>query len=166
MGYTTEFKGKFKLKFKDETKRKKVTELVNGLANTRRMQRDMRKLENFTEKEIKDFGDEGEFYFPTENSKYYNFAGQNRKDPSILNYNKPPKNQPGLWLQWVITGNILEWNGGEKFYYYTEWLNYLIKKIFEPNNVEISGTITYQGEEYEDVGKIEIVNGKVYNIKI
>jgi len=162
MGYTTDFSGEFELKFKDEATRKKVTELVNGLADTRRMKRDLSKLGCYTEEEIKNFGEEGEFYYPTEKSEYWSFAGQNREDPSILEYNKPPKSQPGLWLQWVIDGDSLVWDESEKFYHYTEWLNYLIKKIFKPNGVEISGAVTYQGEECGDVGRIEIINGRAY----
>lgn len=46
----------------------------------------------------------------------------------ILDGNKPPQQQPGLWCQWVPTedGSAICWAGGEKFYSSAEWMAYLI----------------------------------------
>ncbi|MDX5451438.1 MAG: hypothetical protein LPK27_01585 [Rhodococcus sp. (in: high G+C Gram-positive bacteria)] len=40
----------------------------------------------------------------------------------------PTRGRPLSWCQWVPTadGAALVWNGGECFYFYTEWLAYLI----------------------------------------
>lgn len=64
---------------------------------------------------------------------------------------------PGFWCQWVVNekGNI-EWDGGEKFYAYTAWLQYLVDKFFKPWGVKLKGEITWQGEDFGDVGQIVI----------
>lgn len=73
--------------------------------------------------------------------------------------------QPGLWCQWIIVNEgsdqYLEWDEGEKFYYYVEWLKYLDKHFFKPWGVELEGEIMWQGEETGDVGKIVAKNGKI-----
>ena len=60
--------------------------------------------------------------------------------------------------------NELEWDGGEKFYYYIEWLKYLIDKFFQPWGVILNGEIEWTGEDRDDLGKIvvkdNVVNGK------
>ena len=40
----------------------------------------------------------------------------------------PRRGRPLSWCQWVPTadGTALGWNGGDCFYFYTEWLAYLI----------------------------------------
>lgn len=53
-------------------------------------------------------------------------------------------------------GRALHWNGGEKFYYYVEWLNYLIDRFFQPWDLEISGEVTWQGEDSSDRGLIRV----------
>ena len=63
-------------------------------------------------------------------------AGQ-KHDRSIIDYNRPPRTQPGLWCQWVVTKtqdgtDVIAWDGGEKFYDYVEWLCYLIEHFFKP----------------------------------
>ena len=161
IGYTTEFKGSFNLKFNDKTKEEYVVKLVNDLASTRRVKRDLSKIQDQLDKPYTDYGIEGEFY--TEGK---GFMGQD-SDPSVLNNNYPPSTQPSLWQQWVINVDndnyILEWNQEEKFYNYTEWLEYLIEKIFKPCNVSISGSVEYRGEEWSDIGTITIKDYKVIN---
>lgn len=71
------------------------------------------------------------------------------------------------YCQWQPTrdGKSLEWDGGEKFYNYVEWLQYLIVRFFKPWGIELSGEIEYQGEEVGDVGKLVIEDGKVKQIE-
>ena len=66
--------------------------------------------------------------------------------------------QPGLWLQWVLneSGTELEWNGGEKFYNYIEWLKYLVVHFFEPWGIKLNGEVEWSGEDRSDVGKIVV----------
>ena len=84
-------------------------------------------------------------------------------DDSIEDYNSPPVGQPGLWCQWVPTddGKKIEWNLGEKFYKYDEWINYLIENFLDPWGYSVSGQVEFQGEEPDDYGYIEVVDGKV-----
>ncbi|TRZ47845.1 MAG: hypothetical protein D4S01_11520 [Dehalococcoidia bacterium] len=143
MGYTTEFRGQFNLnkKLDDET-----FNLLTGLAATRRMGRN-----------IEGFGEEGEFYIDGNG-----FMGQD-KDETVIDGNRPPKTQPSLWLQWVPTDDRMgiEWDGGEKFYNYVEWIQYLIEKIFEPHGYVLNGDVDWRGEEWDDTGTISIVDNVV-----
>lgn len=83
--------------------------------------------------------------------------------------------QPGLWCQWVVdteatmkdgvlveTGRTyLEWDGGQKFYNYVEWLKYLIKHFFSRWGVMLNGSIEWQGEESSDKGIIVVEDNVV-----
>ena len=71
--------------------------------------------------------------------------------------------QPGLWLQWRLNdeGTELSWDGGEKFYNYIEWLEYLIVHFFKPWKIKLNGEITWQGEDSSDIGKIVVVDNKI-----
>ena len=144
MGYTTDFSGRFELDKPLAPKMKKFLTLLN---ETRRMKRNVDEA----------FGIEGEFFvFGTGN------YGQDQ-DNSIVDYNQQPSTQPSLWCQWVPNedGTAIEWDGGEKFYAYSEWLFYLINKILAPNGYTLNGTVIWQGEETGDVGKIHVVDNVV-----
>jgi hypothetical protein len=101
-------------------------------------------------------GYNGEFYCGT------GFAGQD-KDESVMDYNMPPPIQPGLWCQWVpnLNGTEIEWDKGEKFYYYTEWLKYLINTFLAPWGYKVNGMVEWKGESTGDIGVIEVVNNVV-----
>ena len=75
------------------------------------------------------------------------------------------ENYPGIWCQWIINSNgRLLWNGGEKFYYYIEWLQYLIDEYFKPQGYELNGKVNYRGERLEDMGMIYIKGNNVKQI--
>ena len=163
MGYTTRFNGEFNLEFNDETKREDVITLVNGLAGTRRMSRDMTKIKDILPKEPEAYGIEGEFFFPSK--ELGGFMGQNH-DESVINSNRTPSTQPSLWLQWIIEDNevgsyVLKWDEGEKFYEYVEWLEYLIESIFIPADVSVDGEVDWFGEDTDDNGTIFVKNNIV-----
>lgn len=70
---------------------------------------------------------------------------------------------PGYRCDWHInekTG-VVEWNGAEKFYEYTDWLIFLIENFFEPAGYILNGEFIWIGEDSEDRGKISVVNNKV-----
>ena len=144
MGYTTDFNGQFKINqpLDDDT-----YNLLVGLNNTRRMKRNVSQT----------YGIEGEFY--VEGSGDF---GQGNED-NIIEYNTPPKTQPGLWCNWVPTEgrNYIEWDGGEKFYNYIEWIEYLIEKILAPKNYILNGEVRWSGEDPSDNGVIIINNNTV-----
>ena len=90
------------------------------------------------------------------------FAGQDHDD-SIIDYNDPPQGQPGLWCQWIPSddGTEILWNGGEKFYHYTEWLEYIIDNFLAPNGYVLNGEVYWYGEESDDIGKIIVSDNQV-----
>ena len=78
-------------------------------------------------------------------------------------YTQPHPDMPGLWCQWVPTedGTGLEWDGGEKFYSYVEWLEYLIKHFIEPWGLVLNGEVEWRGVEWNDTGTIYAIDNKV-----
>lgn len=178
MGYSTDFFGSLQL---SRPATEQEIEFINQLSGTRRMKRNTTKLFELydgkfgnpnakTREEI--YGNDGEYY-----------VGGNENDGSVIDNNTPPgqyewgskfrnendslitlgKCQPGLWCQWILVdeGTELEWDGGEKFYHYTDWLMYLIKHFFQPWGITLNGEIEWQGEEREDMGKIVVTNNEV-----
>jgi hypothetical protein len=144
MGYTTDFEGGFNI---TPNLSQKDNEFLTKFHNTRRMAR----------KVGTEYGKEGEFYVDGTG-----WAGQDH-DKNVINYNRPPGTQPGLWCQWIPTddGCELVWDGGEKFYNYVEWLDYLIDKILAPRGYTLNGECQWFGEERDDVGVIIVKNNKV-----
>lgn len=70
--------------------------------------------------------------------------------------------QPGLWCQWRLDDETtLSWDGSEKFYNYIEWLQYLIVHFFEPWGIKVSGEVTWQGEDSNDMGKIIVTDNVI-----
>ena len=142
MGYSTDFTGQFDLNkpLDDDT-----YNFLKKLAETRRMKRHF---------ENEAFGIDGEFY--VDGAGPY---GQGNED-SIIDYNQPPRTQPSLWCQWTPTDDKLhiEWDGGEKFYDYIGWIQYIIEKVLKPKGYKLSGEVEWNGEGLGDIGKIKITN--------
>ena len=144
MGYTTDFAGRFQL---DKPLAPKVKKFLTMLNETRRMKRNVDEA----------FGIDGEFFvFGT--GEY----GQGNDD-NIVSFNNEPSTQPSLWCQWIPTedGTGIEWDCGEKFYSYNDWLFYLIHKILAPNGYTLNGVVKWQGEEVGDVGKIVVIDNVI-----
>lgn len=145
MGYTTDFYGRLKfnkqLSIDDKT-------FLEKLARTRRVARNV----------DPEYGVEGEFYVDAEGNFGQDFGSDN-----IIDYNRPPRTQPSLWLQWVPTedGWYLEWDGSEKFYNYVEWLEYLIDRVLGPKGYILNGELEWEGEESGDLGKIIVTDNVV-----
>jgi hypothetical protein len=104
------------------------------------------------------FGVQGEFFV---------FGGGDfvqDHEPNIIDFNQQPSTQPSLWNQWTPTedGMGIEWDGGEKFYSYTEWLVYLIHKVLAPNGYILNGVVEWDGEDRGDIGEIIVENNRVY----
>ena len=76
-----------------------------------------------------------------------------------------PTGKPSIWLQWIVEEyadtHYLIWDGGEKFYSYIDWLEYLIKYFFKPNNLSITGRVRWRGEEFDDMGTINIEENEI-----
>jgi len=159
MGYTTYFDGAFTL---NRPLTPEHRAYLLKFADTRRMQR-VAKLTAVLADPVREavglpVGDEGGFYVGPDGGE----VGQNRTG-DIADYNKPPAGQPGLWCQWVPNelGTVIEHDGGEKFYYYVEWLEYLVEHFLKPWGYSISGEVTWSGEESTDHGKIVAKRNKI-----
>lgn len=159
MGYTTDFKGQFNL---DRPLTVAHMNYLNKFAETRRMQRQaICHLADMTDstREAVDLplGDEGCYFVGGSGS-----FGQGWDD-SITDYNSPPKGQPGLWCHWVPNkqGTAIEWDGGEKFYYYVEWIKYLIEHFLKLWGYIINGEVEWQGEDIGDSANIAIIDNVV-----
>lgn len=170
MGYQTEFTGKFNF---NEKITKDFMEYINRFAQTRRMERKNEEIKRIYPKWKElcfngELGKQGEYFAPDTTD---NFAGQNQ-DTSIIHYNNPPCTQPGLWCDWAIFpaeeiedknefSAYLAWDKMEKFYYYVDWLKYLIKNFIEPSNLSITGAVLAVGEEDGDATYIIVDNNNV-----
>ena len=141
MGYTTDFEGCVKT---DRPMEDEVVNLINGLAKTRRMKR----------KVDTKYGTEGEFYFDPNSEDYV----PDWDNSNVIDCNNPPRTQPSLWLQWRVREDkqTIEWDGGEKFYGYVEWMEYLINAILAPKGYIVNGEIYWSGEEVRDNGIIVV----------
>lgn len=153
MGYTTDFKGSLRL---EPHATAEQVDYIKKISETPRMRRDVTKLKDMFKGEEGlngEYGIEGEFFV----------GGLGRTDSSVIDNNAHAYTQPGLWCDWVLTpnGKELEWNGGEKFYNYIEWLKYMIDNFFEKWGIKLNGEIKWSGEEMADVGVITVKDNHV-----
>ena len=158
MGYTTDFRGKVEI-----TPPLTAAQFlyVNKFGDTRRMKRDpavaLQLPDPVGTALNMPIGDDAGYFVGGAG-----LCGQD-KDASILDCNRPPTGQPGLWCQWEVTddGRSLQWNGTEKFYEYVDWMNYLIEHFFGPWGCMLNGEIEWQGEREDDLGVIKVHNNIV-----
>jgi hypothetical protein len=175
MGYTTEFYGSFSFNKRVSSQ---LVNYINKFSNTRHMIRNPQLIKeeypNWKDCVFNDdIGENGEYFVA--HSKENPF-GQN-KDKSIIDYNRQPDSQPGLWCQWIIEpvfpkdeinkerksfNAVLKWNGGEKFYNYINWLDYLITYFFAPCDYSLSGVVLAIGESKYDATYIVVSNNIIY----
>lgn len=73
---------------------------------------------------------------------------------------------PDAYCQWQLTKDCqgIEWDGGEKFYKYEEWLQYILDKVLKPAGITLSGVVNYSGEDVKDVGILTIEDGEVKSL--
>jgi hypothetical protein len=158
VGYHTHFEGLFRL---DRPLAPEHKAYLEAFCHTRRMRRNAKKASQLPdpvrESARLPIGPQGGYFVGGGGWK-----GQD-EDNSILDYNRPPWGQPGLWCQWIPTedGNAIHWDGGEKFYDYVEWIGYLIEHFLLPWGYRLSGEVLWEGEEFEDRGVIAIENNEV-----
>lgn len=164
MGYTTDFNGQFDLN-KPLTPEHKA--YLEAFAGTRRMKRDAYTTEDRPDPVRLAAGlpiglDGG--YFVGEGGH----AGQGDMNADyekigIVAYNHPPCDQPSLWCQWVPShdGTAIVWDGGEKFYEYVDWIEYLIQHFLKPWGYVLNGEVEWFGEDANDRGMICIEDNVV-----
>ena len=151
MGYTTEFDGQVKI---TPPLNKQEIDFLEKFSDSRRMERT-----------------KGPYYMGS------GIAGQDREE-DIINYNSPPKGQPGLWCQWIPSadGSAIEWNGAEKFYSSEGWMQYLIEHFIGSNPIAkqvdpeqfsflqshtLNGKIGAQGDDHEDKWTLIVTDNTV-----
>lgn len=56
----------------------------------------------------------------------------------------------------------LQWDGGEKFYGYVEWLKKIVRDIVSlQKGLTLNGVVDFRGESFRDVGHITVVDNVV-----
>ena len=155
MGYHTDFEGRFEFNQSLIVEHRLYLQKFN---RTRRMKRNEIDTELVDDKIREDVGlpvgKEGA-YFVGGGGDF----GQDHEN-TVISYNDPPEGQPGLWCQWTADdgGDFLEWDGGDKFYDYVEWLEYLIKNFIGPWGYKLNGKVSWKGEGLGDAGIITLEN--------
>jgi hypothetical protein len=158
MGYSTSFSGEWTITPPLEARHAQYLRAFN---ETRRMTRNAvltaQMPDGLRERAMLPVGEEGGYYVGARGP-----FGQDLT-PDILDYNRPPAGQPGLWCQWTPNedGTALVWDEGEKFYFYVEWLTYLIGHFLEPWGYRLNGEVRWQGEDSDDRGVIYVRDNQV-----
>jgi hypothetical protein len=157
MGYTTDFNGEFSL---NKPLLKEHADYLNSFASTRRMKRDENIVNGSAFRIALADPVRVAAGLPGGNEGAYFVGGTGHfgqdEDASVLSHNSPPNGQPGLWCQWVPyhDGTAILWDGGEKFYNYVEWIEYLIEHFLAPWGYELNGEVYWFGEDRDDNGVI------------
>jgi hypothetical protein len=160
MGYTTTFQGQFNL---DKNLTEAHAAYLKRFSETRRMSRKnetaLRHLPDPIRERVFLPVAEEDAYFTGSADRY----GQDFNHPTVLDSNRPPKGQPGLWCRWVPTEDRtgIEWNQREKFYDYAEWLEYLIEHFLRLWGYTLNGQVWWRGEEFDDVGTLVVEDNVV-----
>lgn len=160
MGYSTDFYGHFTV---DPPLKAEHAAYLRAFNNTRRMKRDALKaaLRPDPKREAVGLpvGDEAGYFVGEPPSRPIEMPKHAVAD-DVVDYNTPPEGQPGLWCQWIPgpDGTTIEWDGGEKFYCYAEWLQYLLDHFLLGWGYKLGGVVEFQGEDFGDSGELEITD--------
>lgn len=158
MGYTTNFHGSFDV---TPALTAEQTAYLRAFSETRRMTRDPAIASTLPDPVREAVG------LPIGPQGAYFVGGQGdfgqAHDASVLNHNREPDGQPGLWCQWTSSddGAHIQWDGGEKFYEYEEWLKYIIQHFLTPWGCTLNGCVEWEGEDEEDTGALTVTNNTV-----
>jgi hypothetical protein len=150
MGYSTDFYGKIEI---DPPLSQEEIEFLTNFSETRRCER--------------------------RKGPYFVGGTLNGNDEDVIDANKPPKGQPGLYCQWVPTeeGGAIEWDGNEKFYEAEQWMKYIIDhflcleplaRLVDEENFnflvghQCDGEIEAEGEDADDKWLLVVRDNEVY----
>jgi hypothetical protein len=78
-------------------------------------------------------------------------------------HNEERHDKPSHYCQWAPSedGKAISWDGGEKFYEYVEWLRVIITQFLKPWGRKLNGVVRWRGEDFDDLGKITVVDNVV-----
>ena len=70
---------------------------------------------------------------------------------------------PHWYCQWVPTedGSGIEWDGNEKFYYFEEWMEYLISHFIKPWGYVLNGSVRWIGITFETEGVLSVLDNRL-----
>lgn len=160
MGYTTSFEGSFRV---DPPLAEHHRAYLQKFSHVRHMRRDASITATMPDPLRVavglPIGDDAIYYVGSEAPH-----GQDDSDRTLglKDFNWEPRGAPGLWCNWTPNhdGSAIEWDEGEKFYSYVEWMQFIIDRFLGPWGYVLSGQVEYQGERNDDMGIISIKNGK------
>ena len=164
MGYTTEFKGVFKVAPELTEKHAEYLRAFSYVRHMKRITLDAEKLVDIRRVAVGlPVGLEGEYYVGSADDGNFGQGQWNKSDPTIIDYNTCPSRQPGLWCKWTPTADRtgIEWNGFEKFHGYIPWLIYLLENFLVHWGYIVNGEVYWEGENPEDTGVIRVRDGIV-----
>ena len=174
MGYTTYFGGQFTVtpELKPEHRA-----YLTAFSASRRMKRSVEVVATLPDP-IREaaglpLGDEAGYYVGNEGEDLFHVpAGKDWKttqeEAGILDYNREPSGQPGLWCPWEPDqdgDSTLCIPEGGKHYGYVEWLEYIIEHFLKPWGYVLSGDVSYDGEDTEDKGVIWAKDNQVEQVQ-
>ena len=165
----------------DKNLEKNHLQYLYKFISTRRVKRDSSLTKNrseiFRTNVNLPIGIDGEFFVNEEG-----FMGQNKFANDIIEYNKPPNEQPSIWCPWRIgneegreykgkeenfkASNVI-WNNDdmpEHNITALDWLNYLIINFFKPWGYTLNGEI----EIFDNINYVEpeIISISCYNNEV
>jgi hypothetical protein len=75
--------------------------------------------------------------------------------------------RPCVYCQWIPTddGEGIEWDGGEKFYSWLEWLQHIVEHHLKPWGYILSGEVRWRGADFEDAGVIYVKDNMIEAIE-
>ena len=163
MGYYTYFKGSLRF---DKPIDYKFQCYLKNFFRTRHFKRDETKLTPFLDRlvpPLTDFGKEGKFFVGSYDEEELTATERG------VEYNYPPDDCPSLWCDMeLISRNVTDPNDTQqlilvdgKNYNYTSWIEWLIKYIIAPAEFKLNGEISWQGEEFDDRGRISVTDNIV-----
>lgn len=165
MGYTTDFDGGWEVTPNLASEHVAYLKAFNATRRMGRRPEETEKLDDPVRVAAGlGVGDEGAFFVGNVDSDAL-FRGMDTT-PDVIDQNTPPSIQPGLWCGWTAqvaaTGESeIIWDGGEKFYGYVAWIEYLLDAFLIPWGYVLNGEVTWEGEDPDDRGRILIENNLV-----
>lgn len=98
------------------------------------------------------------------------FIKQDFHQASRQHYAQPAEHRKPFWppsyyCQWVPArhSKTIEWNQTEKFYGYISWLRFLMDHFLTPWGYELSGEVSYKGEQGEH-GRIIVADNEIRTV--